>query len=179
MRLRPSDQSPSANGDPMRYARRPAAANADSPTPLEPHVAQAISEELRRTIHQTKPSMSEKTVYSINLDVKFEPLSVIDIHEIVATTPEPWFNQTLTRVNDSVVRIGILHGEFHWHKHEHDDEFFYVVDGTLLIDFEDRTVELQAKQGLTVPRGVLHRTRAPQKVVILMVETAGIVPTGD
>jgi len=123
--------------------------------------------------------MSEKTVYSINLDVKFEPLSVIDIQEIVAGTSEPWFNQTLTRVNDSVVRIGILHGEFHWHKHEHDDEFFYVVEGKLLIDFEDRTVELQPKQGLTVPRGVLHRTRAPQKVVILMVETADIVPTGD
>jgi mannose-6-phosphate isomerase-like protein (cupin superfamily) len=123
--------------------------------------------------------MPEKTVYSINLDVKYEPLTVIDLPSLVAATTEKWFNQTLTRVNDSVIRIGILHGEFHWHKHDDDDEFFFVVDGLLLIDLEDRVVELGPKQGLMVPKGVLHRTRAPEKVVVLMVETADIVPTGN
>ena len=128
---------------------------------------------------QQKRYMTEKTNYKINLDVKYEPLTVIDIPALVDETTDKWFNQTLTRVNDSVVRLGILEGEFHWHKHDDDDEFFYVVDGQLLIDFEDRTVALQPKQGLTVPRGVVHRTRAPEKVVVLMVETSEIMPTGD
>jgi mannose-6-phosphate isomerase-like protein (cupin superfamily) len=123
--------------------------------------------------------MPDKTIYSINLDVKYEPLTVIDIPEIVASTDEKWFNQTLTQVNESVVRLGILEGEFHWHKHDADDEFFYVVDGRLMIDLEDGTVELGPKQGFMVPRGVEHRTRAPEKVVVLMVETADIRPTGD
>src|SRR5579859_7064428 len=94
--------------------------------------------------------------YSINLDVKFEPLELIDLDKIVEECVEPWFNQTLTKVNDSVVRVGLLQGEFHWHKHDDEDEFFYVVEGCLIIDLEGRTVELRPKQGFTVPRGVLH-----------------------
>jgi mannose-6-phosphate isomerase-like protein (cupin superfamily) len=90
-----------------------------------------------------------------------------------------WFNQTLCKVNDSVVRLGVMQGEYHWHKHDDLDEFFYVVDGEFLIDLEDRTVTLQPRQGFVVPKGVVHRTRAPEKAVILMVEGAGIVPTGD
>jgi mannose-6-phosphate isomerase-like protein (cupin superfamily) len=82
-------------------------------------------------------------------------------------------------VNDCVVRLGIMQGEFHWHKHDNEDEFFYVVDGRFLIDLEDLTVELMPKQGFTVPRGVVHRTRAPEKTVILMIEGAGVVPTGS
>jgi mannose-6-phosphate isomerase-like protein (cupin superfamily) len=120
-----------------------------------------------------------ETQYSINLDVRFDPLELIDVQAVVDSCTEEWFNQTLTRVNDSVVRLGILHGEFHWHKHDEEDEFFYVVEGTLLIDLEGRTVALDPKQGMTVPRGVLHRTRAPDRAVVLMVEGAGVVPTGD
>ena len=90
-----------------------------------------------------------------------------------------WYNQTLCRVNDSVVRLGVMQGEYHWHKHDDLDEFFYVVDGEFLIDLEGRTVALQPRQGFVVPKGVVHRTRAPEKTVILMVEGAGIVPTGD
>lgn len=119
------------------------------------------------------------THYSINLDVRFDPLELIDVQAVVDSCTEPWFNQTLTRVNDAVVRLGILHGEFHWHKHDDEDEFFYVIDGTFLIDLESRTVELRPGQGITVPRGVLHRTRAPERVVVLMVEGAGVIPTGD
>jgi mannose-6-phosphate isomerase-like protein (cupin superfamily) len=90
-----------------------------------------------------------------------------------------WYNQTLCEVNSSVVRVGVIQGEYHWHKHDHDDEFFYVVEGQLLIDLEGRTVTLDPLQGFVVPKGVLHRTRAPQRTVILMVENSGIVPTGD
>jgi mannose-6-phosphate isomerase-like protein (cupin superfamily) len=81
-------------------------------------------------------------------------------------------------VNDSVVRVGIVQGEYHWHKHDVEDEFFYVVEGRLLVDLEDRTVELHPRQGFVVPRGVVHRTRAPERTVMLMMEPATIVPTG-
>jgi mannose-6-phosphate isomerase-like protein (cupin superfamily) len=82
-------------------------------------------------------------------------------------------------VNASVVRVGVIEGEYHWHKHDDDDEFFYVVEGKLLIDLEDRMVELAPGQGFVVSKGIVHRTRAPERTVILMVENAGIVPTGD
>ena len=117
--------------------------------------------------------------YSIHTDVKFPPLQLIDVRKLQQDTKEQWFNQTLCEVNDSVVRLGVLQGEFHWHKHDHDDEFFYVIEGHFLIDLEDRTVDLAARQGFVVPKGVVHRTRAPERAVILMVENAGIIPTGD
>ena len=117
--------------------------------------------------------------YVTKLDVLYEPLQVIDVTALAAACTDKWFNQTLCRVNDSVVRMGVVQGEYHWHKHDDLDEFFYVVDGEFLIDLEDRTIALQPRQGFVVPKGVVHRTRAPEKTVILMVEGAGIVPTGD
>jgi len=117
--------------------------------------------------------------YSIHTDVKFPPLQLIDVRKLEQETKDQWFNQTLCQVNDSVVRLGVLQGEFHWHKHDADDEFFYVVEGRFWIDLEDRTIELGPGQGVVVPKGVLHRPRAPERTVILMVETAAIVPTGD
>lgn len=117
--------------------------------------------------------------YDTRLDVLHGPLERVDLDAVAATVTHPWFNQTLCRVNDAVVRLGIVKGEYHWHQHEQDDEFFYVVEGRLLVDLEDRTVTLEPRQGLVVPRGVRHRTRAPERTLILMVENAGIVPTGD
>ena len=117
--------------------------------------------------------------YDINLDVKFDPLTPIDV-DAEAAAVEPWFNQTLTQVNDSVVRLGVIEGDFHWHKHDDEDEFFLVLAGNLLIDVEGAdTVSLLPHQGFTVPRGVVHRTRAPERTTILMVEPAGVQPTGD
>jgi mannose-6-phosphate isomerase-like protein (cupin superfamily) len=119
------------------------------------------------------------TDYDIHLDDKYGSLTVIDIPAEIAAH-EPWFNQTLTTVNDAVVRLGLLEGEFHWHKHDADDEFFLVLEGQLLIDLQDRdTIALERHQGYTVPRGVMHRTRAPKRAAILMVETASVAPTGD
>ena len=104
---------------------------------------------------------------------------LVDVQPIVDSVTHPWFNQTLCQVNGSVVRLGVVRGEYHWHKHENDDEFFYVVEGTLLLDLEDRTVELAPRQGFVVPKGAMHRTRAPERCIILMIENAGIIPTGD
>ena len=123
--------------------------------------------------------MGTQTPYSINLDTKYAPLELVDVQALVDACTDPWYNQTLCRVNDCVVRLGVLQGEFHWHKHEKEDEFFYVVEGRFVIDLEGRTVELAPRQGLTVPKGVMHRTRAPERSVILMIEGAGVIPTGD
>ncbi len=117
--------------------------------------------------------------YDTHLDVLHGPLEVVDVQKLVEACTHPWYNQTLTRVNDAVVRLGVLKGEYHWHKHDREDEFFYVVEGRFLVDLEGRTVALGPRQGLTVPRGVVHRTRAPDRCVVLMVEAATVVPTGD
>ena len=123
--------------------------------------------------------MSDQYNYNINLDVKYQHFERIDVQDIVAQCKEKWFNQTLTQVNDSVVRIGIVEGEFHWHKHALDDEFFFVLEGQLLIDLEDKTIELNPGQGVTISKNIMHRPRAPKKTVMLMVETSQIEPTGD
>lgn len=119
------------------------------------------------------------TQYSINLDERFKGLELVDLQAIIDANKEPWFNQTLCRVNDCVVRLGVLHGEFHWHKHDNEDEFFYVVEGTLIIEVDERKIELQPRQGFTVPKGVMHRTSAQEKCIVLMIEGAGVKPTGD
>jgi len=125
--------------------------------------------------------MNEPTAhpYATHLNVLYRPLELVDVQALVDACTDRWYNQTLTRVNDAVVRLGVLEGEYHWHKHDNEDEFFYVVDGRFLIDLEGRSVELLPRQGFTVPRGVVHRTRAPERSIVLMVEAAGIVPTGD
>jgi mannose-6-phosphate isomerase-like protein (cupin superfamily) len=117
--------------------------------------------------------------YDIHTDVKYAPLELVDAGALADACAEPWWNQTLCQVNESVARIGVFHGEFHWHKHDREDELFFVLEGKLLLDLEDRTVELLPRQGLVVPKGVVHRTRALERTVVLMVEPATVVPTGD
>ena len=123
--------------------------------------------------------MEQKYNYTTKLDIKFKHLELIDIPKMVKGCKDKWFNQTLTEVNGSVVRIGIVEGEYHWHKHENDDELFFVLEGKLFVDLENKTIGLNPGQGVTVTKNVMHRTRAPQKVVMLMVENRDIIPTGD
>jgi mannose-6-phosphate isomerase-like protein (cupin superfamily) len=123
--------------------------------------------------------MAQPNEYDINLNVKFDYLQLIDVRNLVATCEKQWFNQTLCQVNDCVVRLGVLQGEFRWHKHEREDEFFLVLEGELLIDLETETATLGPQQGYTVPRGLLHRTRAPSRTAVLMVEGRSVKPTGD
>jgi mannose-6-phosphate isomerase-like protein (cupin superfamily) len=143
------------------------------------------------------PESTTAFPYETRLNILHKPLELIDVHAIEDAHNYKWFNQTLCKVNDSVVRVGIIEGEYHWHKHDNDDEFFYTVDGELLIDLRDqtpertgvptdgsssegwRTVALKPGQGLVVPRGIVHRTRALERTTILMVENAGIIPTGN
>lgn len=124
-------------------------------------------------------SESKDYPYKTHLNILYQPLELVDVNPLVAECKDQWYNQTLCKVNESVVRLGIVQGEYHWHAHANDDEFFYVVDGRLLIDLEERVVELLPGQGFVVPKGVTHRTRAKTRTVMLMVENAGIIPTGN
>jgi len=117
--------------------------------------------------------------YDTHLDIRFAQLEIVDVPALIEANRHPWYNQTLCQVNGSVVRLGVVQGEYHWHKHDGEDEFFYVVSGRFLIDLEERTVELTPGLGFVVPKGVKHRPRAPERTVILMVERAGIIPTGQ
>ena len=121
----------------------------------------------------------ESYPYATHLNVLYPPLEVVDAQALIDACTDRWYNQTLCQVNDSVVRLGVIQGEYHWHKHDDLDEFFYVVEGQFIIDLEGRSGALDPRQGFVVPKGLLHRTRAPQRAIILMVEGAGIVPTGD
>lgn len=123
--------------------------------------------------------MNKKYDYNQQMNIKYGHQEIIDVQEIVSECKEKWFNQTLTKINDSVARIGIVEGEYHWHRHENDDEFFFVLSGKLYIDLEDKTLELNPNQGATISKGVLHKPRAPKKTVMLMVETASIDPIGN
>jgi mannose-6-phosphate isomerase-like protein (cupin superfamily) len=124
--------------------------------------------------------MQERQAYSIDLDVKYGFRKLIDIDTIQKEVTEQWSNQTLCVINDCVVRLGVVQGEFHWHKHDREDEFFFVVHGELLIDLDDgSTIALKANQGYAVPRGQVHRTRAPGRTVMLMIEGGTVTPTGD
>jgi hypothetical protein len=125
--------------------------------------------------------MSEpmQTSYATYLNIRFPVLRLIDVPSLVDACTDRWYNQSLCKVNDSVARLGVMQGEYHWHKHDNDDEFFFVLDGHFIIDLEDQSIDLQPQQGYVVPKGVVHRTRAPERAIILMVETAAIIPTGD
>jgi mannose-6-phosphate isomerase-like protein (cupin superfamily) len=123
--------------------------------------------------------MDDSSKYVIHLEPKYDFLQLVDVPGLVEDCKDDWYNQTLCQINDSVIRLGILHGEFHWHKHDREDEFFFVLDGELLIDFAEETISLSHHQGYAVPKGVTHRTRAPERTVVLMVEPSSVQPTGD
>ncbi|MDF1540802.1 MAG: cupin domain-containing protein [Candidatus Thorarchaeota archaeon] len=123
--------------------------------------------------------MDFESRYTISTEVEFESLKLVDFSEIIDSCTEKWQNRTLVQVNDSVVRLGVIQGEFHWHKHDDEDEFFYVIEGKLLIDVGDEAIELLPKQGFAIPKGVEHRTRAPQRTAIMMIANVTVNPTGD
>ena len=124
-------------------------------------------------------SYSKDYPYATHLDVKFPGLSIGDVPKLVKACTDRWYNQTLCKVNDSVIRLGVMPGEYHRHKHENDDEFFFVLEGHFIIDLEGRSIDLQPQVGFVVPKDVVQCTRAPERAVMLMVEAAAVVPTGD
>ena len=124
--------------------------------------------------------MNENQKYIIHMSSGFGFLELIDVPKLIASCKEKWYNQTLCKVNDSLVRLGVFNeGEFHWHKHDKEDEFFFVLKGQLFIEFESETVKLDTHQGITVPKGVMHRPYVKEPTAVLMVEGDSVTPTGD
>jgi mannose-6-phosphate isomerase-like protein (cupin superfamily) len=122
--------------------------------------------------------MPNDQLYDIQTEILFDKGELIDVRA-VGSAQAPWWNRTLCAVNDAWVRLGVMEGDFHWHKHEAEDEFFLVLEGHLDIELEDRTVELSPGKAFTVPRGVMHFPHARRRAVVLMIERAGVIPTGD
>jgi mannose-6-phosphate isomerase-like protein (cupin superfamily) len=124
--------------------------------------------------------MTQELQYTVKMEPRFAALELIDVGAVAEAVTEQWYNETLCEVDDHLVRIGVLHGEYHWHSHQGQDEFFYVVEGKLQIELDRHpTVELSSRQGFTVPHDLRHRPIAPERTVVLMIEKAGVVPTGD
>jgi glutathione S-transferase len=146
---------------------------------LPGYVRGTIKYDPKAMIEEPAKRVAAYAAYTTQMDNKYGYSTTIDIPREIAEH-EPWFNQTLTQVNDSLVRLGIFGGEYHWHKHDNEDECFIVLDGELMLDIEGKgTVTLGPKLGYTVPKGVVHRTRAAVKTTVLMIESATVTPTGD
>jgi mannose-6-phosphate isomerase-like protein (cupin superfamily) len=123
--------------------------------------------------------MSEND-YNIQYQPLFSALQLMDVQKIIDEVTDPWYNQTLIQVGDVVVRLGVMQGEFHWHKHDDQDEFFFLLDGVFRIELENaEPVELLPRQAFQVPAGMLHRPVVPVRSAVLMLEKAGVVATGD
>ena len=119
--------------------------------------------------------------YRIRLDPVFGTLELMDLRAVARDADHPWFNQTLIQVGDVLVRLGAFQpGAFHWHRHDEQDEFFLLLEGALRIELEDRgPVELESLQAFSVPAGLQHRPVATAPSTVLMIERAGVLPTGD
>ena len=125
-------------------------------------------------------STADLTRYAINYEPLFQTLQTIDVQQLIGSVTEPWYNQTLIKVGDVLVRLGVMEGEYHWHKHDEQDEFFYLLQGEFHIELEGReTAVLKPNQAFSVPAGMLHRPVVPTRSAVIMIEKAGIVATGD
>jgi hypothetical protein len=97
--------------------------------------------------------MTQNFPYTTHLDIRYPALAVVDVPALIDAVTDKWYNQTLCKVNDSVVRLGVMQGEYHWHKHDDLDEFFYVVEGKFLIDLEGRSGGAERAPGIRCPEG--------------------------
>lgn len=123
--------------------------------------------------------MKQKLDYNMQMNIKYDYLEKINVPEIVRECTDKWFNQSLCEVNSSVFRLGIFEGEYHLHKHDHDDELFFVIDGSIVLETEKGNFELGQFEGVCVPKGIMHRPIAKQKAIVLMIENKGIDPIGN
>ena len=82
-------------------------------------------------------------------------------------------------LNAQQVKLAKLQGEFVWHHHEHEDELFLVVDGSLQIHLRDGVIELEAGEMVIIPRGVEHKPVAEEEAHVLLFEPAGTLNTGN
>jgi mannose-6-phosphate isomerase-like protein (cupin superfamily) len=124
--------------------------------------------------------VNDERGYTIDYHPLVGTLEKLDVQRVIDETTERWFNRTLCEVDGTAVRLGVLHGEFHWHRHDEQDEFFFVLEGLMRIELEGMpTVELGPREAFTVPKGLQHRPVVPVRTAVLMLERVGVVATGD
>ena len=103
----------------------------------------------------------------------------VNLAHKLALFGEHWSPRIVADVNDCQVKLAKFQGEFVWHRHDHEDELFLVLEGRFRMDFRDRQVWLERGELIVVPRGVEHRPVAEQEVHVLLVEPRGTLNTGD
>ena len=103
----------------------------------------------------------------------------VNIEEKFNLFDDYWSPKLVGEINDAHVKAVKLKGEFVWHHHEHEDEMFLVVKGSLVIRFRDRDVRLDAGEFLIVPRGVEHMPIAEEEAHVLFFEPKSTLNTGN
>lgn len=101
------------------------------------------------------------------------------IPEKLSLFSDHWNPRIVGELNGQYVKLAKLKGEFVWHKHDYEDEMFYVLKGVLKIEFRDKTVELQENEFIIVPRGVEHKPVADEEVSVMLFEPKTTLNTGD
>ena len=106
-------------------------------------------------------------------------MDVVNIKDKFSLFNDQWSPKIIGQLNGQDVRIAKLEGDFIWHDHKDEDELFYIVKGSLILEFRDKTVELNEGEMIIVPRGVEHRPIAKEEVWVLLFEPSSIKHTGD
>lgn len=106
-------------------------------------------------------------------------MNKINIEEKLSLFHDYWNPRIAGELNGQHVKLVKLLGEFVWHKHDHEDELFYVLHGTLKMEFRDKTVEVKPNEFIIVPKGIEHRPVADTEVAVMLFEPATTLNTGD
>lgn len=106
-------------------------------------------------------------------------MNKVNLQEKLSKFSDHWNPRIAGELNGQHVKLAKLKGEFVWHSHEHEDEMFLVLKGTLIIEFRDRKVELKEGEFIIVPKGTEHKPVAAEEVSVMLFEPAGTVNTGD
>ena len=98
-------------------------------------------------------------------------LKKLNLLDLIKNINDDWKNFVDSKINDHVVRLSILQRDFHWHYHSESDEMFYVIEGKLYVDLEEKTEEINPGEMITIPKNTKHRTRSNQRTIILCFES--------
>lgn len=113
------------------------------------------------------------------MTLKTGHLEKLNIDSLTKHIQDDWKNFVVSEINNHVVRLSVIQRDFHWHFHQNSDEYFYVIEGKLFVDLEDRTEVLTPGQMITIPKNVKHRTRAKERTIVLCFESQDNDVKGD
>ena len=103
----------------------------------------------------------------------------VNLEHKLSLFTDHWSPKIVGELNGQQVKLAKLKGEFVWHKHDHEDELFFVIKGSFRMEFRDKTITLNENEFLIVPKGIEHRPVADEEVSIILFEPASTLNTGD